>query len=175
MTKVNSLREFLSERGFSDPYSWARCFYKYNYIGPWVVFLLDGKSDGKREIYYEDRPAFDMVSCIGIRVGSIVEGSDVSGTPFEMMFPFDTDDFEKEFATLTSECEFYWYRDNSHWYTLQPHGHAKECWGEWEFNNVPEGVAESVKEMAEHIGYDYVDIPGHKGWTISRYYNDMTF
>jgi hypothetical protein len=37
---MKNLKEFLAWRGYDNPYSWARSFYKYTDCGPWVNFLI---------------------------------------------------------------------------------------------------------------------------------------
>lgn len=184
MPIVNNLQEFLADRGFDDPFVWSRCFYKYNDIGPWVVFLLrDGIT-----VYYEDRTPFDIANCVGIKVGSIVEGSDVSGTPFTMWFPFDTDKFEERYDVLDAECCFYWDRDNSNWYCVLRHGdpylYVKECWGDWEWDENDDAAQShaALRSAVEEMDLDGIQpggeplpIPGHPDYSIREYHNETTF
>lgn len=111
---VNTLKEFIESRGFgmeAGPYTWARAFYKYTDCGPWTAFIIPGGS-----IYYEDAKMKEwpqwVDKCIGIKVGSIVEGSEASYGPKKFMFPFDTVDFD----TMCAEMERYtseeWERAN---------------------------------------------------------------
>jgi hypothetical protein len=285
MTIASNLREFLDQRGFDCPYDYSRCFYKYNDIGPWVVFHFKPIPGGKHEmstvidvsgempvfeefvdpqlemflgiddpdwlqstefflrefkqffidnplggkplsidnqqpyyafdgkavihyeyttptkikvtmswsdpatpvtIYYEDRKPFNLDDCTGVEVGSIVEGSEVNGTPFYLEFPFDMDEFDRLFDELTSEVSFYWDRDNSHWFCIKKDGdnyaNCKECWGDWEWSEddgrpVPQEVKNAITNMdcCEFEREEDVAIPGFDGWSIVEYYNDMTY
>lgn len=51
---AHNLGEFLQERGFAcdEPYTWARCFYKYQDCGPWASFLVKKKDASSRSILF---------------------------------------------------------------------------------------------------------------------------
>ena len=75
-----------------------------------------------KDFYYEDfgrdkdgKPhTFDYSRCIGIKVGSIVEGSDVEIGPRELLFPFSGKDLDAAIQGIDDEASFYWDRDNSY-------------------------------------------------------------
>lgn len=110
----------------------GRCLYKYTSCGPWVVAVLPGG----REVYYESKEAYELpmdteVECL--RVGSIVEGSDVYVGPFDVSDPKDWDGTIKQ---IDDECDFYWKRDNLDHFNLlrngAPIGGVICGWGEFE-------------------------------------------
>jgi hypothetical protein len=48
----------------------------------------------------------------GVRLGSIVEGSDAEVMPEELMFPFSEADLEQAIENIEAEADFLWHRDN---------------------------------------------------------------
>lgn len=194
---INSLEEFLAWRGFSiddGPYYWARCFYKYTACGPWAIFILD---DG-REVYYEDKGVNETVTndnCVGIKFGSIVEGSEAYSGPFTHMFPFETKAFEHDEKWMEDETSFYWERDNSYWYQLQvgeKHYFCHASWGDIKWDGPPPSAAlrkkieTFINEHADKISHEPhlwgapkpdwkpTKIPGSKA-EIWECFNDTTF
>ena len=118
---VYSLKQFIEEgRGISmedGPYEWARAFYKYTDCGPWVTFRVAPKFECQTGIYYEDRSRMNrwrewVDNCIGLDVGSIVEGSDANYGPKRFEFPFDSDDFEKMVVEMDRFTSEEWERAN---------------------------------------------------------------
>jgi len=64
-------------------------------------------------VYYEDKAANeDIPNCIGIKVGSIVEGSEADVDREPLYFPFTGDEFDKLVKGIDDEAGFYWKRDN---------------------------------------------------------------
>ncbi len=194
---INNLQEFLDWRGFSindGAYRWARCFYKYTDCGPWVTFMM---THG-REAYYEDKAVNDVTNdnCTGLKIGSIVEGSDVEWGPEEFIFPFESEDFDKAVENMEAETSFYWERDNSQWYKVQtPRGeyYLHNTWGEivWDGQKPAKALREKIEEFI-HEHFDEIvhevrtwhlegkpdwkptPIPGTRS-TIHEYCNDYTF
>lgn len=67
-----------------------------------------------REIYYEDKEAYDPpIGAIGVKMGSIVEGSDYCAGPYELFFPFSADEFWKMVEGIDNECKEAWEEANS--------------------------------------------------------------
>jgi len=149
------------------------------------------------EVYYEDNKEFDLSRCVGIKVGSIVEGSDVEVGPETLMFPFTEEQFDKTVEGINDECSFYWERDNSKWYCVRDKGGDsfpfQETWGEvkWESETPPARVKKAAEKWANAGGRwqkedpkspnctmesfemeDWVPLPGAKGWEVTEYYND---
>lgn len=196
---VHNYREFAQARlgdPESTPYYLGRCLYKYTDCGPWSVYILDEplltKKFNPDELYYEDEEASDCSLAdhiIGVKVGSIVEGSDAYAEPFTLMFPFDMEDFWKGVESVNEEASFYWERDNSSWYTLHHPEHGdfwiKECWGDWEWGTEAEEIPQEVKDAVQKwIGEDCYcfqhynepePVPGLTDWTMEEWINDATF
>lgn len=162
---INNLQEFLDWRGCGDnPYEWARAFYKYTDCGPWVRFLMRNAEGNTYSIYYEDRDTkLDPALCVGIKFGSIVEGSDVESGPFTHKFPFESDAFNKDVAHMEAETSFYWERDNASWYTVRTEDDewtVSNSWGDirWK-GDPPPGTIKAAAEAA--IKEDWQDDPEH--------------
>lgn len=65
-------------------------------------------------------------NCVGIKFGSIVEGSEQCSGPFTHMFPFLESTFERDLDYMEKETSFYWERDNSTWYEIQKVNNPKQ-------------------------------------------------
>jgi hypothetical protein len=104
------------------------------------------------EIYYEDPEArtCDTSKIVGIKIGSIVEGSDVEIGPETLMFPFSEEELDRVVKGINDEASFYWDRDNADHYILyDPKGEAhfaKNVWGDWEWD---EGIPEEIRKLIE--------------------------
>jgi len=76
----------------------------------------------KFSVYYEDEMAWEGGDwenhCTGIKIGSIVEGSDVCVDPWVLLFPFTSDDLDEAVQSINTEADFYWKRDNYRWFRL---------------------------------------------------------
>ena len=155
-----------------------------------------------KDFYYEDwseENKFDLEKCLGIRIGSIVEGSDVEIGPVELRFPFTENEFSKAVEGINEEASFYWDRDNSHWYTLRDAEGTQypfhETWGEIKWDEVPPKDAKKAAEKWIEDGGrwqkedpntpgatfatceegEWIPLPGIPGWTVVEYVNDCTF
>lgn len=158
----------------------------------------------EREIYYEDigktqedgtKIEVDPTKCIGIKFGSIVEGSEAYSGPFTHYFPFDTKDFERDEKWMEEETSFYWERDNSQWYQLRVGDRTyflHNMWGEIKWDSKPpsrklkDKVEEFINEHFDDIVHEPhvwgkpqpdwapTPIPGSRA-TIHECYNDTTF
>lgn len=113
-------------------HDFARAVYKYTDCGPWVVAVLPDD----REIYYGDKEAWELpmdTEVKYLRVGSIVEGSDVEVGPHDVE---DPKEFWKIVKEIDKECTFYWRRDNLDHFNLlrngAPIGGIVCGWGEFE-------------------------------------------
>lgn len=194
---VNNYSEFAAARLGSEedtPYYLGRSLYKYIDCGPWMVYLLDAPLLDKNmadELYYEDKEAGDLGlidHIIGVKVGSIIEGSDVEIDPKEFMFPFDMKDFWEGVTEINDEASFYWDRDNSNWYFLKHNDFGpfsvKERCGDWEWNDSDEEIPQDIKDTVVkwiNDGYcfqkhnEFIPVPGADGWTMCEYYNDAIY
>lgn len=124
--------------GHEHFHEFGRCLYKYTDCGPWVTAVLP---DG-REVYYDDKEAWELpmdteVKCI--RVGSIVEGSDVYVGPYDVE---DPKEFSKTVKDIDEECTFFWRRDNLDHFRLiragEVIGYITCGWGEFELEGTGE-------------------------------------
>lgn len=137
--------------------SFGRALYKYTGCGPWVVaVLLDG-----REIYCEDKEAWKLpmeTEVQYLRVGSIVEGSDVDVGPFDVE---DPKEFWGTVKQIDEECDFYWKRDNLDHFYLRRNGdiigYITCGWGEFELeldgNRILKRDREALKTFCTHGDY----------------------
>jgi len=83
--------------------------------GPKSVRILVHRIDKPvlREVYYEsDEANTQLDKCVGVKVGSIVEGSDVEIDRAPLFFPFSGEDFDEYVKGVNDEACFYWDRDN---------------------------------------------------------------
>ena len=184
IAQVNNFAELMESRGMQDstPYQWGRALYKYTDCGPWTVFLT-----ANGEFYYEsdEANAEDTSNIIGIKIGSIVEGSDVEIDPVTLMFPFDPEEVDKVLEGINDEAKFYWERDNYQWLNIKsPRGTMYFCRGEWfefkwEGKKPSKKVVDAILAMVkgeESIPYDTpTEIPGCKGWEITNWLNDCIY
>ena len=117
-----SLASFLDKRGHETPWAFGRSTYKYTDCGPWVAFIAPGHGS-HGAVYYEDSEARVAnaswwTSCLGLRIGSIVEGSDVEVGPEELLWPFTDEQLDAAIARIDDEAGFYWDRDNTTYYEV---------------------------------------------------------
>lgn len=72
------------------------------------------------EVYYESAQAKSTLDkCAGIKMGSIVEGSEAYVDRDPMMFPFSAEEFDDYVKGINDEACFYWERDNLDHYTVE--------------------------------------------------------
>ena len=115
MPQIKSLNGLLAHIiGAGTPHELGRALYKYIDCGPWTTFLRKGRrGGGPAVIYYTEKEAYKPIKdCIGIRMGSIVEGSDVAVTRNALLFPFTGKAFDEYVEGINEEAGFYWERDN---------------------------------------------------------------
>jgi hypothetical protein len=113
MTLYTNIKNLCAAHGTDNFWEFAREIYRNTGCGPWLSLVL---TEG-REVYSGDRGAddptqLDEPDIIGIRIGSIVEGSDVEVGPKYLRFPFTSEDFEGALTDIHDEAFFYWERDN---------------------------------------------------------------
>jgi hypothetical protein len=109
------------------------------------------------EVYYEDLrkenpPVVNNDNCVGLKVGSIVEGSDVEYSPDQYLFPFETAEFERNEQGMEEFTSFYWERDNSAWYEVRVGDrdyHVHNTWGEikWEEDKPSRKIVKAVEAL----------------------------
>lgn len=126
--KIRNLKEFLAHVGGDTAYQAGRGLYKYTACGPWITYLVED-----REVYYESDEANTLTECAGIKMGSIVEGSEAYVDRDPMMFPFTGKEFDDYVKSINDEASFYWERDNLDHYVVRQ-GDKEYCvtsgWGE---------------------------------------------
>ena len=67
-----------------SPYQYGRMLYKVTECGPWIGYVMrDSKT-----VHYSDAANINIKDCVGIEVGSIVEGSEAEVGPYYLEFPF---------------------------------------------------------------------------------------
>jgi len=143
-----------------------------------------------RYVYYEDDEAnTDTLklqdSCIGIEVGSIVEGSDVEIEPRTFIFPFDDASYDNGLEDLAEEVNFYWKRDNALYYSVSNIGGEGAIYCQWiTFDSEPTGsFSDDQLELAVAAGNTLQDddikftdvqgwaskeVPGFPGWYVTE-------
>ncbi len=86
-----------------------------------------------REVYYESDEANTLTECAGVKMGSIVEGSEAYVDRDPLMFPFTGKKFDNYVKSINDEASFYWERDNLDHYVVRQ-GDKEYCvtsgWGE---------------------------------------------
>jgi hypothetical protein len=109
--------DLLREFGCNRPSEYAHLVYKYNDCGPWTAFLIlkNGEleaisSDNLNE--YQDTTEWAVRHLIGIRHGTIVEGSDATFVADDLIFPFSEEERENRLSYLESEAESAWIEAN---------------------------------------------------------------
>ena len=86
-----------------------------------------------REVYYESDEANTLAECAGIKMGSIVEGSEAYVDRDPMMFPFTGKEFDEYVKGIDDEASFYWNRDNLDHYSItngKTEYYIESGWGE---------------------------------------------
>jgi hypothetical protein len=105
MKTYSNLLELLKDYEAETPFHFGRSLYKYTECGPWTSFLLFQNKD----LYYEDEDARKDpkdLPCIGVKIGSIVEGSDYEVPPRVLLFPFTDDALNAAVRGVNEEaCE----------------------------------------------------------------------
>jgi len=142
------------------------------------------------EIYYEDKQArtLDWIDdCVGIRIGSIVEGSEVEISPENLMFPFKEIDFEKVTSHINEQVSFYWERDNSDNFYIQYKevcASVRVCNGEFNWcdnNELTDEIKQQVDDWLDSYYEVDMNTVNHEKVSISRelfiqyYTNDDIF
>ena len=112
--QIRNLQEFLAHIGGDSAYQAGRAIYKYTDCGPWITYLVED-----REVYYESDEANTLTDCIGIKMGSIVEGSEAYVDRDPMMFPFTGEQFDAYVQGINDEAVAYWERDNLDHYSVR--------------------------------------------------------
>ena len=102
------------------------------------------------QVYYEDEAArnADIPNCIGVKVGSIVEGSDASVSRETMFFPFSAESFDAMVQSVDEEADILWKRDNLDHYHLKYRG--KDYYFDMEDGEapkLPKSIASKVMEF----------------------------
>jgi hypothetical protein len=155
----------------------------------WVTASMDVPAE-ELEVYYEKVWEDQQVTnenCLGIKIGSIVEGSDFYSGPFVHYFPFAIKDFERSVEYMESETEFYWERDNSAWYHVRRKDEhsdqysAHEVWGDikWDSDKprsrkLKEAITAFLRDP-KNKDYEYLELPGMPEWEIAEYVNSGVF
>ena len=121
--------------------------------------------------YMKDYPIGEVMvvnndNCVGIKVGSIVEGSEVCYGPETYVFPFDSAEFDKDEKYMEEFTSYYWERDNSTWYELVVgdnkvyYLHAN--WGDIKWDCTPP-YPRLKRKVEAFINEHYDDIPEMPG------------
>lgn len=131
------------------------------------------------DFYYGDETSMARWTdpCLGIEIGSIVEGSDVEIEPQTLLFPFTSDDLEGVLESINDEAEFYWKRDNTTYFKLTHKGTGEAIYATWtQFDDGPGGnYEESQLPMVEAAFSHLMDnennlpeIPGYPDWIVEE-------
>ena len=152
------------------------------YMGPHAVIKGTYKIPPKiHNVYYEDTDASTGTleyadKCVGVTVGSIVEGCDFDAPPFTLYFPFTNEQYEKELDGLESYVDAAWKHCNSTFYKVVKG--EESLWCVWtQFDENPEGnfdeedwVALEIAIAAGKLLFDGKDgeVPGFPGWVVTE-------
>jgi hypothetical protein len=100
------------------------------------------------DVYYiSDRANRPLENCVGITVGSIVEGSDVEIDPVSLHFPFESEEFWKVVRAINDEASFYWKRDNLNYYQVTYRGREYPIEsGWWSDLKLPKSIKQIVQD-----------------------------
>ena len=106
---INNVNELLATLDVDCPAKFGRSVYKYVDCGPWVCYLTEDD-----DVYYMDATKENVTNenCVGVSVGSIVEGSEVGLGPIEMRFPFEEDAFWTNLEDINYEASVEWEEAN---------------------------------------------------------------
>lgn len=185
MTMYKDLQELT---GGVSPFIWGCMLYKVTSCGVWVAFITP-----EAEHYYEDledRQDMDWIgACTGVKIGSIVEGSDVGIEPFTLTFPFTPEELDRNIERVEKAAEFYWVRDNSLWYYLIGEHAAtiRQTWGEiiWESgaDYIPKVIREKIEKTVSELEDtavgpgkgDNVTVFEEGGIKLVEFINDISF
>lgn len=104
-----NMRDLLASDDSATFCEFGHRLYKSTACGPWVKAI----SRRYGEIYYEKPEARDpsapwLDDCVGILIGSIVEGSDAEVSPLELLFPFTQEQFEHAVNDVDAEADRLW-------------------------------------------------------------------
>ena len=107
MMTYKNLRELCEHYGSVTPGHLGRAFYKGADCGPWTRFLAAfGTSTYYEDAYDPGLKLFD--ECVGLQIGTIVEGSDAEFTADELLFPFTDDELGDALQSLNDLASDSW-------------------------------------------------------------------
>jgi hypothetical protein len=172
------------------PHDFGRSLYKYTDCGPTTSFLVADEEP----VCYGDKEARTngpwTKNIIGLKIGSIVEGSEVEVGPEELLFPFSQKDLDKAVNNINEEASFYWKRDNTDNYLIKKNDKnvAFTSWTEWDSKPFWD------KDFSKHVItaswkkkiWDAIHAKRTEGWTgtfkltvgpyeVEEYIDDCTF
>lgn len=146
---INSLETLISIYDSElNPAGLGRLIYKVTACGPWMSFVTN-----ESVIYYEDAEAYStgwINNCTGIKIGSIVEGSDSCATINELTFPFTEKDFDLALKNVNEEASFYFERDNGIWLKIFDGEDVYFCQSIFGENKWDERATELIKEIVHN-------------------------
>ena len=124
----------------------------------------------QKDIYYESHPANSALeNCIGVRIGTIVEGSEVELGGDALLFPFTDVDFDQQIESLNSEATFYWKRDNVSSYSVifKDTEYYVDLIHYESFKELPKSIRKKVYDFVQTSAmgdaeYNIIPVPGTK-------------
>lgn len=94
------------------PAGFGRGLYKGVSCGPWISFVVRTPL-APRTVYYESVEASkEIKDCVAVRVGSIVEGSEVGVAPVTLTFPFRRSEFYRVVSAINAKAKRLWAEAN---------------------------------------------------------------
>ena len=105
--KIENLNMLMETLGVDSPSSFGRAIYRWVDCGPWMDFLVE---DGKT-YYYSDEGTDEAVTndnCVGIPIGSIVEGSDAEIAAEVLEFPFTNEELWDLLDDINEQACYEW-------------------------------------------------------------------
>jgi len=122
----------------------------------------------QKDIYYESTPANSALeNCVGVKIGTIVEGSEVELETPVFLFPFSQVEFDQQVESLNSEASFYWDRDNVSTYhvVFKDTDYYVDFVNESSFEELPKSIRKKVYDFVQTSAIDnatddMIPIPG---------------
>ena len=103
--KITSIQDLAAYLGTKPtPEAIGRTLYKHTDCGPWSLFYY---SDGSTFHYNDPGEPDFLATCLGIKLGTIVEGSPAEFASEPMMFPFESDELEQALTDLDGQVNDY--------------------------------------------------------------------
>jgi hypothetical protein len=115
----------------------------------WITVSQDVPAETRSVYYVSDEANTMFTDCVGVEIGSIVEGSEAEIGPDYLAFPFTREKFDEVVNGINDEACFYWKRDNLDTYHLRFKGkdYYFDYDGEESLKDIPKSIRRKVMEF----------------------------